>query len=58
MEEGYFEYGNFKNGKFNSKLILKILRLVSLKIIDGNFRFNFENGNLENMVRNYVHMSI
>ncbi len=55
--EGYFEYGNFENSKFNSKLISKILRLVSLKISKGNFEFNFKNGNFENVVRNYVHMS-
>ncbi len=43
IEEGYFEYGNFENCKFDSKLISKILRLVSSKISDGNFEFNFKN---------------
>ena len=38
IEESYFKYGNFENGKFDSKLISKILRLVSSKISDANFK--------------------
>jgi hypothetical protein len=57
IEEGYFKYRNFENGKFDSKLISKTLRLVSSEISDGNCEFIFKNGNFENIVRNYVHMS-
>ena len=55
IEEGFFEYGNFKTGKFDSKLISKILRLASLKISNGNFKFYFKSVNFKNIVRNYVH---
>ena len=51
---GYFEYGSFKNCNFDSDLKSKILRLVILKISDGNFEFNFEKVKFENVVRNNV----
>jgi len=53
IEEGNFEYGNFENDKFDSKLISRILRIVSSKISDSNFKFNFEKVNFKNVVRNY-----
>jgi len=51
---GYFEYGNFENGNFNTMGILKNLRLVSSIKCDGNLKFNFEKVKFENVLRNQI----
>ncbi len=44
-QEGYFEYRNFENCKFDTTVISKNLRLVISKKSDSNFEFSFEKFN-------------
>jgi hypothetical protein len=51
---GYFEYGNFKNGNFDTNLTLKMSRCLVLKTSNCNFKFIIKNGNFENGVGNLI----
>jgi hypothetical protein len=49
-----FEYGNFKNGNFDTNLSSKNRSFACLQTSNGNFKFSIENGNFKNIVGNSI----